>query len=214
MKKTFFTGLAILLPLAFTFLVVKFIVDFLTLPFLEVIKDNLGVLPFFNKGFWLFSSEQVLVYISRVVILVSLFLLTLLLGILGRWFILRSVIQFAELILEKIPLVNRIYKGSREVFQTLLQPKSDAFKQVVMVPFPSSEGRTIGFISGRSPSFFQEEMGESCVSVFVPTTPNPTSGFLMMFRESEVQPIPMKVDEAVRFIISCGVLNQKGKPVA
>jgi uncharacterized membrane protein len=57
-------------------------------------------------------------------------------------------------------------------------------------------------------------MGESCVSVFVPTTPNPTSGFLMMFRESEVQPIPMKVDEAVRFIISCGVLNQKGKPVA
>lgn len=208
MKKTFFTGLAILLPVAFTFVVVKFIVDFLTLPFLGFMKDFLG--PFLaNQGSQLLSTEQMLVNVSRVSILVALFLFTLLLGVLGRWFFLRSVIQVGEVILARIPLVNKIYKASREVFKTLFNSNNNAFKQVVLVPFPSSEGRTIGFLSGPAPKICSDEIGEESVSVFVPTTPNPTSGFLMMFKRSDIKPVSMKVDEAVRFIISCGVINEE-----
>ncbi len=209
MKKFFFTGLAILLPLAFTFLVVKFIVDFLTMPFLGVMQETLGKVPFFERSFWIFSSQQVLLYLSRILILVSLLAFTILLGMLGRWFFLRSIFQIAELVLDRIPLVNKIYKASREVFRTLLSSSNNSFKEVVLIPFPSSEGRTLGFISGDAPDICSEHMGEPCVSVFVPTTPNPTSGFLMMFKKSEVESVPMKVDEAIRFIISCGVLKEQ-----
>ena len=92
------------------------------------------------------------------------------------------------------------------MIKTIFGSTSQSFKQVVMVKFPTKESYSIGLISGQAPPFCTKTSGIGLITVFVPTTPNPTSGFLMMFREEDVIYLDMKGEEAFKYIISCGVI--------
>ncbi len=206
MKKYFLTGLAILLPLAFTIAIVVFIVNFLTKPFMGLVMTFLSHTRAQEFGFLFLSPEQVIRYSSQFIILIGLFLITLLLGIIARWFVFRIFLNLSDKLLHKIPLVNKVYKTTQDIIKTLFSSDKNSFKQVVMAPFPHGGTYSLGLVSRESPKTCEKAKGSELVSVFVPTTPNPTTGFLLMFKQEDLIFIDMKTEDAIKYIVSCGVI--------
>ncbi|MDB6081754.1 MAG: hypothetical protein JWO53_1026 [Chlamydiia bacterium] len=200
MKKYFATGVVVLLPLALTFWIVSFIIGILTTPFLGIAETILSAIGLNRVSFLFLSPQQVLEYSSTVLVLLFLFGIILTIGAVGRHFFFKLLMKVGDKILHKIPVISTVYKTSQELITTILTTSNKSFKQVVMVPFPTADSWCIGLVTRDD-----AEMGDR-IAVFVPTTPNPTSGFLIMFLRDQVIPIDMKVEEALRYVISCGVL--------
>lgn len=214
MKKYFITGLVILLPLALTLAIVMLIVNLLTTPFVGIVQSILDYFDLLDKGILFLSSEQVQVVFSKIIILVLLFFLTVGLGALGRWFFFHYMLSLWDYIWHRIPLVNSIYKACQEVIKTLFESKTKSFKQVVIVPFPTRDVYSLGLVTGDNIKGLPQSNQQNVVSVFVPTTPNPTSGFMMMFMEQDVIYLDMKVEDALKYIISCGVIVSPIKAIS
>lgn len=201
MKKYFFTGLVILLPLAVTVALVFFIINFLTHPFIGLIEHFLEKYP------WYVNYYRPIHFLLQLTLLLTLFLFTVLLGFLARIVVFKSFLSLYDYILHRIPLVKTVYKASQQVIKTIFGASSQSFKQVVMVKFPTEGAYCIGLISGGAPGICSKTLESPLVSVFVPTTPNPTSGFLMMYKEEDLIYLDMKVEDAFKYIISCGVIS-------
>lgn len=216
MKKHFITGMVILLPLAVTVMITAFFVNLLTTPFIDLFKTILQSYNIRFKQILFLSADQVFHYGSQIIILLCLFLVTALVGMLTRWFVVNRMINLGDYLLHHIPFVNSLYKTSQDITKTLFREDSDSFQQVVMVPFPNKEVFSIGLITKEAPPNCEELSGSEMVSVFVPTTPNPTSGYLLMFKKQDIFYIDMKVEDAVKFIISCGMIypGNKKKTIA
>ena len=152
------------------------------------------------------DTSQLLVYGSKIIILILLFLLTVALGMITRWFLIHSLFRLGDRILHRIPIIKTVYKTTQDIIKTLFVSDKNTFKQVVMVPFPRPEIYVIGLISRESPKMCSDAAKESLISVFVPTTPNPTTGFLLMFKKSDLIYIDMKPEDAIKYIVSCGVI--------
>jgi uncharacterized membrane protein len=200
LKKYLFAGLAILLPLVLTLWIVSFLFDFLTNPFLGIAKTFLSSVGMQDVSFLFFTPEETLLNLSRVIVVLFLFCFICLIGAIGRHFFFRYLVKLADSVLHKIPLLSSVYKTSQELIQTVFSSENRAFKQVVMVPFPHEDSYTLGLVARG------EEHSPDRVPVFVPTTPNPTSGYLLLYEKSKVIPLDLSVEDALRYIISCGVL--------
>lgn len=111
-----------------------------------------------------------------------------------------------ESILVKIPLVRSIYKTVKQVINALLSTNSEAFRKVVLIEYPRKGLWSIAFQTGAASTSINNKTKEELVSIFIPTTPNPTSGFLMMLPRTDVIELDMSIDEALKFIISLGVM--------
>lgn len=220
MKKYFITGLVILLPLALTFAIIVFLFNFLTTPFLGIVQTIFNHYDLFKTGFWFLSSTQLQTLIAQVLILFFLFFFTLLLGYIAHWFFFLTLIKVAEYIVKKIPFVRTVYKTCNDIISTLFSTKSQSFKQVVLVRFPNPNSFAIGFITREAISGFKDTNYANLISVFVPTTPNPTSGFLILYKSEDITYLDMKVEDAFKYIISCGlvspplgIISQETKPL-
>jgi uncharacterized membrane protein len=201
MKKYFASGLIALLPLALTWWVISFLLGVLTNPFTGAAQALLSVLGLDRFSFLFLSPAQVTAILSTILVLAFLFVFIVVIGMIGRHIFFRYFTLIGDKILSRIPVVGSIYKTSQELISTILTTSNKSFKKVVLVPFPTPESRAIGFVTRDETEF------EGRMAVFMPTTPNPTSGFLMLFHKSEVTPLDMKVEEALRYVISCGVLT-------
>lgn len=210
MKKHFITGLVILLPLVVTIGILLFLINFLTQPFIGFVSELLKDLGIINRGFLFITPEQLLRYGSQAIILVLLFLITVGLGIITRWFLMHTLFRIGDRIIHKIPIVNTVYKTTQDIIKTLFVSDKDTFKQVVMVPFPSPGVYVIGLISREAPQVCSQAAGADLISVLVPTTPNPTTGFLMMFKRSDLLFLDIKPEDAIKYIVSCGVIVPGG----
>jgi len=215
MKKHFITGLVILLPLALTFLIVIFLINLLTVPFVGIVQsimENYGLL---DKGFFFLGAKQLQYIVSQIFILLFLFIFTTFLGSLARWFFVHYLIRAWDYTLHRIPIIRSVYKTSQDVINSILASDKKSFKQVVLVPFPNEASHTIGLVTRENIPSFTKPGTDNLVSVFVPTTPNPTSGYLILFKEKDLTYIDMRVEEALKYIISCGViLNEPLKRVS
>lgn len=207
MKKYFITGLVILLPLAVTLAVVAFIINFLTQPFVSVIES------FMQNWSWYIKYQTVIHLLLQIGLLFTLFFFTVLLGFLTRMVIFKSLLTLYDYVLHRIPIIKTVYKATQQVIQTIFGSTSRSFKQVVMVPFPGADSFCIGLVSNLAPPLCQNAIGSPLITVFVPTTPNPTSGFLMMYREDKVIYIDMKIEDAFKYIISCGVISSNEEKI-
>lgn len=205
-KKYFITGLVILLPLAVTIAIIGFLINFLTKPFVEVVSSFVQSHGVINSNFLFLSSEQLIRYGSQVLILLLLFFFTVFLGMVTRWFFIKSLLTFSDKILHRIPIVNTVYKTTQDIIKTLFVTDKKSFKQVVMVPFPHPGVYVLGLIAREAPPNCSEKAGKELVSVLVPTTPNPTTGFLLMFSRDQIINVDMKPEDAIKFIVSCGVI--------
>ncbi|MBS0649196.1 MAG: DUF502 domain-containing protein [Verrucomicrobia bacterium] len=206
MKKDFLTGLVILLPIAITVAVVGYLVNFFTAPFIEGVSASLKQLNIFTHGFLFLSHDKVVDYLSKLLILACLFIFIVILGFLARWYFIRFVLDIWNKILLKIPVVSTVYKMTQEIIHSFLIPDKTAFKQVVLVPFPRKGMYALGLIAGKAPSLSTTAYGSSMISVLLPTTPSPISGFILMMKQEELIYIDMKPEDAIKYIVSCGVL--------
>jgi uncharacterized membrane protein len=208
MKKYFITGLVVLLPLAVTLAIVSFILGFSTGPFVGIVRNIFHKYDLLDSGFLFLSAEQTQIFVAQIIVVILLFFFTVLLGILTRWFFINTLIRFGEYILHRIPVVSSVYKTSQDVIRTVFGASTKSFKQVVLVPFPTPQSRSLGFITQDNvcPLGNEQPEPQTFIAVFVPTTPNPTSGFLLMLKPEDVNYSKMTVEEAFKYIISCGVI--------
>jgi len=208
MKKHFLTGLAILLPVVLTLIIIVFLVNLLTAPFVGLIHSTIDSSSSLKQ---LMSNVPggiyVVHYAAQILIIVALFFFTVLLGLFARWFFFKTLIRIGDGILHRIPIVNKLYKTSQDIIKTIFTDKSRSFKQVVMVPFPDRHTYSLGLVSSESPPACKAAAKQDLISVFVATTPNPTSGYLLMYPREDCLFIDMRVEDAVKFIISCGVIH-------
>lgn len=207
MKKYFITGLVILLPLALTIAILLFVFNLLTVPFLGLVKAIFERYDLFQSGFLFLNANQVENLIAKLLILISLTIFTLALGFIARWFFFNTLLKCAEFMVKKIPFVSTIYNTCKDVIQTIFASKNNAFKQVVLVRFPNPETYSIGLITREEIPSLQDTLYQDVMTVFVPTTPNPTSGFLIMYKKQDLIFLDMKVEDAFKYIISCGLLS-------
>jgi len=204
MKKYFLTGLILLLPVALTLMVIFFLFDFFTAPFvnivgplIDLIQDNLHLT--FPTGLTLF--------LSRLFALIFLCIFIFLLGMVTQWFLVRNFLKLAQIVISRIPIAKTIYKVSRDIFGALFaMDGKKAFKEPVMVPFPSRPNFCLGFHAGEVAAECQEKVETPLVSVFVPTAPHPISGFLFLIPEQDVYKVDMTNEEVVKFLVSCGMI--------
>lgn len=219
MKKSFITGLVILLPLALTLTILMFFINLFTGPFVGVVREFLESHNLFQKGFLFLSASQIQQYFSKFLILIFLFFFTVLLGVLTRWVVVHYLIRLGDYIFHRIPFVRSIYKTSQDVIKTIFTSSTKSFKQVVLAPFPNPQTYSMGLLTGEHVSQIEGLDKEKRVAVFVPTTPNPTSGFLMIFKSKDLIYLDISVEDAFKYIISCGVIltpfnkiHQKDEP--
>lgn len=205
MRKYFTTGLIFLLPVALTLMFVMFIVNILTKPFLGLVTDFLQHTHLLKAPF--FSHPQMTLIVSKVLILLFLFMAILIVGVVARWLLVRYIFRFGEALLHKLPLVNKVYKASQDVVHTILSPDTTTFKKVVLVPFPNSKGLSIGLITKEDASLNVGTQSHDLISVFVPGTPNPTMGFMLLYRKDQLIYTDLTVDQALKCVVSCGVIQ-------
>jgi uncharacterized membrane protein len=127
-------------------------------------------------------------------------------NIFGQWWL-----RHSSRVLHKIPIVRSVYSSVKQVSDTLFSSNGNAFREAVLVQYPRQGSWTIAFVTGKPGGEVAQHLPGSCVSVYVPTTPNPTSGFFLMMLRADVVPLAMSVDEALKYIISMGVVAPPGK---
>lgn len=203
MKKYFLAGLVTLLPLAVTFWVITVIVRFLTKPFAGFVISFLNSFPGFAGRVPLGPARV----ISEILILIILFLFILFVGFVARRFFFNQLIKFGDRLLYKIPLVNKVYKTSKDIVLSLFNTQNQSFKQVVLLNFPYKNAYCLGLISTEAPSSCVNAINTEMVSVFIPTTPNPTTGYLVMCKKSDLIYLKMKAEDAVKYVVSCAVIQ-------
>ena len=184
-------------------MIVAFLINLLTQPFLDIIKQFLEGEPWYPK------YRALIHFLLQIILLFAIFFFTVLLGFLARVVVFKSLLTLYEYILHRIPIIKTVYKATQQVIKTIFGSTSRSFKQVVMVPFPMTGVFCIGLVSSPAPNLCEKTIGHRLVSVFVPTTPNPTSGYLMMYEEEKVIYLDMKIEDAFKYIISCGVITSE-----
>ncbi len=205
-KKYFITGLVILLPLAITISILRFVIDLLTEPFVEMVAHFLDNVHFVQRGVLFLSKQQVLLYSSKILILLFLFLFTLTLGALTRWFFVHTLLRASDKLFQRIPFIGALYNTTRDVLKTFTNTERSAFTQVALVPFPRPGIYAIALISGSPPS---SSCSAPLTSVLILTTPNPTTGFLVLVKKEDLIPLDISVEDAIKYIVSCGLLTPK-----
>lgn len=203
LKNYFFTGLIILLPIALTLWILAFLFNLLTEPLAGILASLFDRYDLFENGFLFLTGSQVQEFISQIIIFLLLFSVTVTLGVITRYFFIKYLIDLSDWILHKIPFISPIYKGCQDLINTLFSSDSKAFKTVVLVPFPEKGNYTVGFLTCDN---LDIGAGKPFVAVFIPTAPNPTSGFLILYPPDQIKIVDMKVDEAFKYVISCGVI--------
>lgn len=204
LKKYFMTGLIILLPIALTLMILAFFFHFFTSPFLGVMST------FLEKLNWNLP-KPFLTFVARLIILAVFIIVIFLLGLLGRLFIFKKLLQIGNKLLLKIPVLRGIYHTLQNITDSLLSTEKKAFKQAVRFPFPYPKSHSIGFISGEVPEECRQYLKEEAEPIFIPAAPYPITGFMLFVPKRLVKNIDLSREEAVQFIISCGVVTPPDK---
>lgn len=186
-------GLVVWLPILVTMGVLRFIIDLL--------DQTIALLPHTYQPEQLFG-----VHIPGFGVILSLALL-LITGVIVTNMVGQRLVGWSEAVLDKIPLVRTIYNATKQVINAILGSNSQAFRKVLLVQYPRKGVWSLAFQTGVVNAELTQHTGSEMVSCFIPTTPNPTSGFLMMFPQTEVIALSMSVDEALKYIISLGVMQ-------
>jgi uncharacterized membrane protein len=137
-----------------------------------------------------------------------------LVGALTAGFLGRFIVRIGERIVNRMPIVRSVYSASKQILETVFRDQSEAFREAVLVEYPRRDAWTIGFITGQTKGEIQELTSDEVVNVYVPTTPNPTSGFLLYIPAKDLKPLDMSVEDAVKMVISVGMVTPPYNPAA
>lgn len=192
MKRHLFTGLLIWIPVAVTVWVFSILI--------AVLDRSLMLLPeSWQPETWLGYSVPGLGVLLTLLVLWATGLLAA--NFFGRWFF-----GWWNRLLQRIPVFNTIYNSIKQVSDTLLSPNGQAFKRAVLIPYPHREVWSIGFVTGDLPKQAIEQFDKPGLAVYVPAALNPTTGFIVWVAEQDIRPAGMSVDEALKYVVSMGVV--------
>ena len=138
--------------------------------------------------------------------LIVVLAMLILVGALTAGYVGRLVLRTGERLLHRMPIIRGLYGATKQIFETVLAKQSNSFREVVLVEFPRAGMWTIAFVTGRPEGEIAEIADDEMVTIYVPTTPNPTSGYLVFVSRREVVTLAMTVEEAIKYVISGGIV--------
>ncbi|MGA2551445.1 MAG: DUF502 domain-containing protein [Burkholderiaceae bacterium] len=195
LKKYFVTGLLILVPLGITVWVLNLIVS--------TMDQTLKLVPPSIRNEFPFNIPGTGVILT--------FAIVLGVGILAHNFIGRRLVLWWEALLRRIPVVSSIYTSVKQVSDTLFSPSGQAFRKAVLVEFPRDGAWSVAFVVGDPGEALKRPLGSNLLTVYVPTAPNPTSGYILILPPEQILDIGISVDDALKFVVSMGVVTPNGK---
>jgi len=200
-RNYFITGIIVVAPIGLTIYLVSLIVNFIdekVTPFIPLRYHPETYLPFAIPG------------IGVVIVVIALTLIGwLTTGLVGR-----TVVKVGENLLDRMPVIRTIYSALKQIFETVFTQNSRAFRDVVLINYPRQGCWAIGFATGTTKGEVQDAIQDEVVNVFLPTTPNPTSGYLLFLPKKDVIFLDMTVEQGIKLVISGGVVTPdmaKGK---
>lgn len=197
LRNAFISGLLLLAPIGVTLWVINFLVLKIGKPTRELffphMREHLEGNPWFSGALSVTSALIVLLIITMIGWFSKL--------LIGRW-----MVQTFERILNNVPFVRNVYNTVKQIIDTFSQQKKAVFQKAVMVEFPRKGIYAMGFLTGDGKGEVQERTGKHICNIFLPTTPNPTSGYLIMVPEEDVTILDMTIPEGMKFIISGGAV--------
>lgn len=199
-RNIFLAGLVVILPIAFTLFILTWIFKKL---------DNLS--PLITQLFIYFGAPIPKGYKIPGLGIITTILIIFLTGIFTTSVIGKRFIALGEYILNKIPFIRSLYMGIKQIIEAISLSGKNAFRQVVMIEYPRKGLYCLGFLTCDSRGEIQEKTDKDVVNVFIPTTPNPTSGFLLLVPREEITPLTMTVEEAIKLIVSGGIVTPSNK---
>jgi len=202
-RNAFLTGLLVFLPLGTTIFVLDFILDLFKEPALKL-AFQLGLRE--ENSF--FGLETLLALIGLVVGVITLTLL----GYLSKYLLGKVFISTTEKVLDKVPFLNTVYRSVKQIVETFGRENRAVFKEVCLVEYPRKGCYALGFITSDASSHVQQKVGDHMVYVFVPTTPNPTSGFLLLVPREEIKRLDVSVGDGMKMLISGGAVVPPANP--
>lgn len=190
----FFAGILITAPIAITFYLAWLIIEWIdskVTPLVPPIYNPETYLPFSIPG------------LGLIIVCIALTLIgALTAGMLGRFWV-----RTSERILNRMPVIRSVYSAIKQIFETVLSNKSNAFREVVLFEYPRRGSWAMGFITGTTEGEIQDSTEDDVVNVFLPTTPNPTSGYLLFLPRRELVVLSMTVEEGIKMIVSGGIVT-------
>jgi uncharacterized membrane protein len=192
MRKYFLTGLLILVPLAITAWVLSMVIG--------TLDQSLMFVPehWRPKALFGFNIPGIGAILTIAIVFIT--------GLLTNNLVGNYVVRLGERLLKRVPVVSSLYGSVKQVSDTLFSSSGNAFRQAVLIPYPHADSYTIAFLTGVPGGDVKNHLVGDYVSVYVPTTPNPTSGFFLMMERSKVVELNMTVDAALKYIVSMGVV--------
>lgn len=193
LRRYFIGGLLVWLPIWITLVVINFLVNLL--------DSSLALIPkaYLPEALVGFHIPGLGVVLSALILLTTGMLVTNFLG--------RRLVLLSEAVLARIPLVRTIYTSSKQVIDTIFSTQGDSFRKVLLVEYPRKGMWSIAFQTAGAIPSIQTHIGEEMVTIFIPTTPNPTAGFMMMVPCKDVIELNMSVEQAFKLIVSLGVVQ-------
>ena len=197
-KNYFLTGVLVSAPVFITFWIVYSLVKF----FDQLITP---LIPFYiNPNYYLPRDVPGLGLIILITLLVFI-------GFITASFFGSFIIRKTESLISKIPLIKIFYKTIKQIIETIFKNNSNAFRDVVLLEYPRKGVWVLGFTTGEVKGAVAKKINQKLINVFVPTTPNPTSGFLLMVPKNQLKYLNTKVDDTVKTIVSAGIIDLKSK---
>lgn len=199
LRNGFVTGILVTAPLALTLSFAWYVIDFVDKGVDKLLPPDYQItriLPFYIPGIGLAIAGLTLTFIGWFAA-----------GFAGRW-----IVRLGEAIMARMPIISGIYSALKQLFETIFSNQSSAFRQVVLVQYPRAGSYTIAFVTANTTGEVASVVEKpELLSIYVPTTPNPSSGFLLFVPREEVIPLKMTVDEAFKMVISLGIIPSPDK---
>jgi len=195
LKKNLIAGLLVTIPAALTYMILSFVITRVDRSMKPVVIGVLGPQNIKLMEEWHIPGMG----------FVFLVLFIIAVGLVGTNFIGKKIVAMGEKLLHKIPVVRVIYTSIKKVVDTVSLTETPSFQKMVLITYPREPLKTLGIVCCDTPKGITE--GEKMLNVFVPTSPNPTTGFLFMLPEKDTQPLKMSVEEGLKMIISFGMTN-------
>ncbi|MGB2705284.1 MAG: DUF502 domain-containing protein [Candidatus Omnitrophota bacterium] len=196
-RNYFITGVALIFPIAITIIIIRFLVIKINSYILNPLVKTLTLNPYLTEHS---------IYIAKVLVFIIVILLISLIGWAANIIFLRKLFGFGEKIFLKVPMIGKIYSVTKEIGSAFLGQEKAFFKKVVLIEYPRKGIYSIAFMTGEGVDTIRDATGKELVSVFVATTPNPTSGIYLLIPKDEVKILDMTVEEGLKLVVSSGAI--------
>ena len=193
-RRYFLAGILVTSPILITAYVTWMIITFIDSQVAGLLPDSLDF------------TKQLPHQVPGLGLIISIFTITII-GALTPGFIGRTLLKAGERVLDKMPVVRTIYGAIKQIMETVMSTNSESFREVVLVEYPRKGIWVIGFVTGETKGEVQSLNKNQLINIFIPTTPNPTSGFLLFLPKQDLVYMDMKVEDAVKMVISGGIVT-------